>query len=175
MEDRWMVKTLNELHESLQKLITAHRHLLDVVRAEREALLNANLKAVQETTFKKEILINDIADYDADRELRVGFVAAHMRVSPEALTLKTIIREIETQYPNQARSLHSSLNTLTVMVQRISEQNNENKTLAENFLGHLNEMKRNVLGEGQPFTDVYSSQGQKTHPAGTPRLFEKEA
>lgn len=163
------------LHQRLQKLVTFHRQMLDVVRLEREALVSADLKAVQECTFKKEVLIATISDVEAERIEDVAALALAVGVAPDGLRLSQIVQYIEPTAPEMAKSLQSTWNALSVLCQRIQEQNDENRRLAEGFLSHLNEMKRNVLGEGQPHTSTYSATGQKSGPTAAPRLFEKEA
>jgi flagellar biosynthesis/type III secretory pathway chaperone len=170
-----MENGLSGLYDILQRMIGQHRQLLDIVRAERESLLNADLRATQEVTLKKEMLLHSLHETEQDRIERIAELAVELRVQPETLTLRTLIRDVEPRFPVWAQKLQSVLNALNVLIERVQEQNRENKILVENFLKHLNEMKRNVLGEAEPKADVYSQGGTKVGPPPAPRLFEREA
>ena len=50
-----------EIHASLQKLIGLHRQLLETVRLEHDAIRDANLSAIEDSTRAKEALIAAIA------------------------------------------------------------------------------------------------------------------
>jgi hypothetical protein len=54
-------------------------------------------------------------------------------------------------------------------------QNRQNQALVEKSLGHVNEMKRNVLGETTPMANTYTPNGQKSGPVAGARLISKEA
>ena len=170
-----MENILLELYQNLQKQIGLHRQLMDTVRIEREALILAVLKGVEESTYKKEILINSIYQAESERLKKIGELSVVIKKPAKELVLTRIIKEIEGLFPEKAKQFQSVLNTLSVLVQRVTEQNKENKTLVDNFLKHLNQMKKNVLGEAQPFMDTYGPEGKKVNASSGSRLITKEA
>lgn len=170
-----LAPALQALHQSLQKLLGFHRQLLDVVRVEKECLTNADLKGVQETTFSKEAIISSIKLTENERLAKTAVLATLLKKRMSDLTLNHIILDTQGVEPKLAEQLRSVFNALTILMQRISEQNKENASIAENFLVHVNEMKRNVLGEAAPQAQTYTSHGTKNNPAGGSRLLSQEA
>jgi hypothetical protein len=166
---------LTELYQNLQKLVGFHRQLLDVVRLERDALLNVDLKSVQETTLAKEGLIQLIHQAETERIKQVTLLAVQMKKPVKELTLSKLIIEVQGKDLKFAEQLRSVLNTLNLLTERIIDQNKENSRLAENALSHVDQMKKNVLGEATPKSDTYSAQGKKTAVTSNPHFISKEA
>lgn len=170
-----MENLLNPLLKSLQRLLGLHRQLLDCVRAEKEAFRDANLKAIQEGTYAKEALIESIKGVEHERLKVMAVISQQLKKPLKDLTLPKLIIEVQGKSPALAEQLRTAYNALTVIIQRISEQNRYNHGLIEQSLMHLNHMKRNVLGESAPRSNTYSAQGQKVNGAGSSRLLSKEA
>lgn len=170
-----MERSISHIFESLQKLIGLHRQLLDVCRLEREALTQAELKQIQEATLSKQGLIESIRQAENERIQRVGELAMLWKKPVRDLSLPNLILEIQGKDPKGSEQLRSAFNALTILIQRITEQNNDNKVLVERSLAHVNDMKRNVLGEAVPKSSTYTSQGQRQPVTGGARLISKEA
>jgi flagellar biosynthesis/type III secretory pathway chaperone len=170
-----MEKPLNEVHQSLQRLIGLHRQLMDNVRLEREALVAADLKAIHDCTAAKQALIESIRQAEAHRMRAMGELAVLWRRPPRELTLSGIVIALQGKDPETADRFRSILNTLTVLIQRITEQNDANRSLVERSLEHVHAMKKNVLGESVPRSETYNPNGQKSGGMGGARLISKEA
>ncbi len=170
-----MEKVLEPLHQSLQKLIGFHRQLLDTVRLEREALIEAQTKSVQEVTLAKHALLISIQQEEVTRLKHVAAIALVWKRPLKELTLPNLIIAIQVKDPKASEQFRSSFNALTLLIQRITEQNDYNKALVERSLEHVNEMKRNVLGEGVPRSNTYTAQGQRIAQTGGARMISKEA
>lgn len=170
-----MVKPINQIYQGLQKLIGLHRQLLDTVRMEHDALVQADLKSIEECTFAKQALIEAIKQLETERLKAIGELAVLWKKAPSELTLSKIIIEVQGNDLKFADSLRSALNTLTIMVKRVAEQNDENRILVERCLEHIREMKKNVLGEATPKSDVYTAKGKKASNGASSRLLSKEA
>jgi hypothetical protein len=168
------VEKIQLLYQALQKLIGLHRQLLDTVRLERDALIQADLKDIQEATFAKQALIEAIRQTEAGRVAALEEIAGLWKVPPATLTLSELIIRIQGTDLKTAEVLRSALNTLTILVKRVSDQNDENRRLVEGFLNHLNEMKRNVMGESAPRADVYNQSGRRAPQPGGARLISRE-
>jgi predicted phage tail protein len=166
---------LTELYQTLQKLVGFHRQLLDIVRLEREALLNVDLRSVQETTLAKEGLVQLIHQSETQRIKQVTLIAVQWKKQVKDLTLSKLIIEVQGKDLKFADQLRSMLNTLNLLTERIIEQNKENSRLAANALAHVDEMKKNILGEATPKSDTYSSQGKKMASTSGSHFISKEA
>jgi flagellar biosynthesis/type III secretory pathway chaperone len=170
-----MEKTVSQIHDSLQKLMGLHRQLLDTVRLEREALIGADLKGIQEATCAKEAIIEAIRQAESARLKHVGALALEWKRPFRELTVTNIIIAIQAVDSRGADQLRSAYNALTILMQRIREQNEQNRLLVERSLEHVHNMKRNVLGEAAPRSDTYTPQGQKTNGPPGSRLISREA
>lgn len=173
-----IVDPFDRLHECLQKLIGLNRQLLEIIRVEHEALVQAQLKSIQEATYAKHALIEVIREKDSERRAILAEVSTLWKKPIESLTLGTLIHGLQnsTLQSNQKRAelFQSNWNTLTVLLKRVLVQNEENRILVEKFLMHLNQMKLNVLGEFSPKADLYTQQGTRASASTAARLISKE-
>jgi len=171
-------KELSQAIESIQqinqKTIGLHRQLLDTVRAEKEALVGADLKGIQETTAAKEAIVEAIRRCEADREKITANLALSMRKPLREFTLQKLIIMVQGEDGKLADLLRSTLNALTILLQRIKEQSDYNSGLIEKSLEHVNAMKRNVIGEAAPRTSTYDPHGNRVHGGGNSRILSKE-
>jgi hypothetical protein len=160
---------------SLQKLIGLHRQLLESCRAERAALVQAELKDIQEATLVKQGVIEAIRQAENERIRAVSELALLWKRPVRDLSLPNLIIAIQGQDAKGAEQLRTSYHALTILIQRITEQNGDNRALVERSLANVNEMKRNVLGEAVPKSDTYNPQGQRSGVTGGARLISHEA
>ncbi|MCM2280002.1 MAG: flagellar protein FlgN [Oligoflexia bacterium] len=170
-----MEKAFDQLIQSLQKLIGLHRQLLETVRAEHAALVNAELKGIQDAVAAKQALIEAIRQVEVARMKAIAELALIWKRPLRELTLANVAIAIQGHDPKTADQLRSTLNTLTILVKRVSDQNESNKALVERSLEHVHEMKKNVLGESRPRTDVYSQKGHRVSGSSEARFLSKEA
>jgi flagellar biosynthesis/type III secretory pathway chaperone len=168
-------KNLEPIFQALSQLTGLHRQLLDLVRTEREALIAADLKVIQDVTVAKQGLIESIAQAESARLKSVGDLAMLWKRPFRELTLPNLIIAIQGDDAKSAEQLRSTYNTLTVLVRHISEQNEANRALVEKSLRHVDEMKRNVLGEADPKAATYTAHGQRTPSTAGARLLSREA
>ncbi len=178
-------QVVGRLHASLQKLIGYHRQLLEIVRAEKDALVSAEMKTIREMTCSKQVLIESIRLEESLRARVVAELAQLWNKNPAELTLNQIIIEIQGEKqsargiaPKLPEQLRSSYNALVLLVKRVTEQNQENAVCVERSLEHIKNMKRNVLGEAAPSAQTYTQQGTRTSPPGAgkgSRLISREA
>lgn len=170
-----MQKNLNQILETLQKLIGLHRQLLETVRLERQALTDADLSGIQEATFAKEALVASIRIQETRRLQVTAEIAFILKRPLKELKLADLIVAVQVQEPKLSEQLRSALNALTILISHIREQNESNRALVERSLDHVSEMKRNVLGEQNPMRDTYTQHGQKSKNSGGSRLLSREA
>ena len=170
-----MEKQVIEIYQTIQKLIGLHRQLLDSVRAEREALVAADVKAIEEATVLKQGLIEAIRQAEAARLRWTGELAMVWRKAPGELTLSNLIIIIQGRDLKLAEQFRTALNAITVLIDRITEQNDANRSLVEKSLEHVREMKQNILGETVPKSTTYNPQGQRSGGMQGARILSKEA
>lgn len=169
-----MEKNIELIYQVLQRLIGFHRQLLEKTRSEREALVAANVNAIQEAIHAKEALIEAIRHEESKRLKITGDLAIAWKKPLRELTLPNIIIEVQATDLKNAEILRSGYNTLIFLIQRIEEQNLSNLKLVEASLTHVNNMKQNVLGESNPHSSTYTHTGQKNGATVGARLLSKE-
>lgn len=169
-----MTENIEKILNILQKLIGLHRQLHEVCRTEREALVNADVKQVQEFVHAKELVIESIKQEEAKRIRISAELALEMKRPLAEMTLTNLIKETEPTNPQLAESLRSAMNALVILIDRARKLNESNRELIDRSLEHVHAMKRNVLGEAVPRSEVYGSQGQKLPNTGGARLISKE-
>lgn len=170
-----MEQTLNQLNQILQKLTGLHRQLLETVRNEREILIQANLKAIERTTASKQSLIEEIYQVESERLKVIAELAVIWKRPYRDLTLPNIIIHLQGIDLKKAEQFRSTYHVLTVLIQRISDQNTDNKAFLEKSISHIHQMKKNILNEVTPKSNTYNHQGQKSQTIQSSRLISKEA
>ena len=169
-----MEQQVSQLYQNLQKLVGLHRRLMDSVRNEHDILVQADVKAIQEMTTEKQMLLESIRLAEVDRIKSVELLSSEWSIPVEELSLSRVIVQLQGTDQKQAEQFRSTLNALTVLIQRITEQNLENRKLVEASLQHVHRMKRNVLGAGAPRASTYTAQGQPAQGNGPSRLISRE-
>ena len=93
------LKIFLQIYETLQRLTGLHRQLMDTVRMEREALVAADIKGIEDATLAKQALIEAIQDARAgatDLSNRLESDAAK-RTRKASITVRTML---EAQWEN---------------------------------------------------------------------------
>ncbi len=169
-----MESQLKALYSTLHEMVGLHRQLLELVRAERDALLGAEKKLIQEISFSKEALIYAIQTQEKRRKELLEIVAIELRAPTSEITLSGLAVMIQGTDLKQADQFRSILNTLQILVARVQEQNRENGALVQKTLEHLKKMRENALGVSADRTDRYSQQGTRVKNQGSSRLLSQE-
>lgn len=166
-----MEKVLAELYQQLQKLLSLHRQLLELLRTEKQALVDADVTKIEELALSKQGLLDQIAFHD---ELRRKLIAQLSPGGGDAITLSKvaiIAQGIQVKLGEQFRSVQQALSHL---LGRIEEQGSYNRQLVEQSLETLVQMKRNILGSEAPRANTYSARGQQNNNNSGARLISRE-
>ncbi len=166
---------LEPLYACLQRMIGLHRQLYETCKLEREAFVAADVKLITEQTHAKELIIETIKQAESERIRISAFIARDWKVPLATLTLNYIIREVEPRDAAVSERFRSALTALIVLIERAKKLNESNRELVEKSLEHVNVMKKNVLGEAVPSTEMYGNQGQKLPNTAGARLLSTEA
>jgi flagellar biosynthesis/type III secretory pathway chaperone len=164
-----------ELYDKLHVILGLHRQLWDLVRTEKSALVAADKKLISECTKKKQALVEQIRKEDGARVRIAALFATERGIDFRMLTLPKVILEIQKESAKEADQFQAVLSALTVLIERISAQNQENRSLIEKSLEHIARMKQNILGERIPQANTYSATGQKRSPSSSSGFLSREA
>ena len=166
-----------KLHVALQELIGFHRQMYEVVKAENEAITNADMKATYDAASAKEALIHWIHQSEMSRQAVVYTLSQEEKLESSSPTLKELILHFQASQPNLANRLQVDLTTLVVLVERIKKQNDLNGKLVASSLKHIHNMKKNIFGETTHQARTYNATGQRNQASTSehgPRLVSKE-
>lgn len=150
----------DQVYQVVQDLIGCHRQLVDNVRAEKQALVAVDLKAIQEVTTLKQAMIESVRSLEQRRVVLIAELALIWALPAADLTLQRLAVQVQATDLKKADQLRSAQNTLTHLMARIQEQNRENGRLAESALEQVHQMKRNLLGATAPVPKTYGSSGK---------------
>ncbi len=133
---------------NLEELTKQYRLLLDLVRKEKQILIDANVELINESNLQKEVLVSKIQELDA---LRISFaneLAQKLNIPNNEVRLLNISRQLGGADGDKLRSQHAALE---LIIKRLSELNKENSIYAESALrnvGHaLDNIKETLMGQ----------------------------
>lgn len=163
------------IYTTLQKMLGHHRQLLEAVREERKALVDADIKRIQEMTYSKEATIESIRLLESQRIKLSAELAVLWKRPLQELTLSQIILSVQGEDIKMSENLRNTYNALLHIIGRARDQNRDNSELVQKSLEHVTAMKKNILGESVPWSQTYNPQGQPAHNGGASRLISQEA
>ncbi|MFZ9594993.1 MAG: flagellar protein FlgN [Bdellovibrionia bacterium] len=169
-----MEKLLQSVHQSLKRLTGLHCQLLELVREEKTHLLSADLAKIGAVSKAKLALCEEIHQVEYNRLKCIDELAMVLKKPVQSLKLHELILSIQTSHPELAASLQSSLNALTHLVSRISEQNADNQLLLQQALSHVQVMKKNAISEASMKSSTYTHQGNRSQGVQASHLISRE-
>ena len=165
---------LRDLLANLHPLIGLYRKMLEVVRAERAALAEADLKAIQDTTAAKQAMIDELAQAEIARARLVAQISPAYNKKQQTLTLQQLIVAIQGFDQKLAESFRVTHSALSLLIKRVQEQNTYNQTLVARSLDHVQQVNMNLLGGGPSRSDTYGAKGARVSTPGGARLLSRE-
>lgn len=139
----------------LEDELKVYRHLLDLVRKEKEILIAANIDDLNENNKSKEVMLAKVRQLDRVREKAAREMAQAVGADMAQPRLLDIASRLETAEGDRLRSIHQAFE---MVVGRLKDLNKKNESLAQtalaNVQGAMNAIKT-TLGE----TPVYKKQG----------------
>lgn len=161
-----------KLTDTLEEMTKIYRQLLEVVRQEKEHLVNVNLGEIEKSTLVKEELIGKIRIADMLREKYAQNLGAEIGVKNTIPRLLEIAQYMPMAEGDRLRQMHAALD---MVIRRIQTLNKENETYAQSALknldGALGNIKDTLSGK-----KTYERKGQyKTGPETSGHFVSKEA
>ncbi len=170
-----MEKKLESLIQILNRILGSHRQLLETVRREREVLISMEMPRIQAMTHFKEGLVVEVQQMEAERIQVLADLSVDLRKPANELTLQQVILRVEPEHPQLASRLRTALNSLSLLIQRIQEQNQSNEALIQQTLNHLRQMNQNVRGEATAKSSLYTPKAQRSSGGVPPQFISQEA
>ncbi|MBK9324069.1 MAG: flagellar protein FlgN [Bdellovibrionaceae bacterium] len=149
-------RSYQRLVVNLEELTTLYRHLLDLVRKEKQLLIDADMETLQENNQNKENLLFKVKATDGLRARYAAELATLVHADSEAPRLLDIAKNLGGAEGERLRVIHSALDLL---IRRLSTLNKENEDVAQSALknlgGALNNIKDTLSGK-----KTYGGKGQ---------------
>lgn len=121
---------LKKLDDNLDAIIKVYRHLLSLVRKEREILISANLDDLNQNNRAKEAALIRARQLEADRIDVVKDLAYSEGLDPSTKLLD-FSRHFGGEIGDRLRQLHS---VLDLLLKRVKEFNRQNEVLVNSAL-----------------------------------------
>lgn len=164
-------RSFQRLVANLEDLTKLYRQLLDLVRKEKQLLVEANMEKLQENNQIKEDLLFKIKSLDGLRFRYASDLAALVGADSEAPRLLEIAKNLGGPEADRLRVIHASLDLLIKRLSGINKDNEETaKSALKNLGGALNNIKETLGGK-----KTYGGKGQvKTGPDQAGHFVSKE-
>ncbi|HEX4923504.1 MAG TPA: flagellar protein FlgN [Bdellovibrionales bacterium] len=146
----------SKLVQILEDEVGIYRHLLEMVRGEKDVLIAADLDAITENNRAKEMMITKLRVLERARQAVVGELLPQLKMPEAQPRLLDLAVKLGGDKGEKLRTIHS---TLDLMIKRIREYNEQNEKLIQSalktFEGSMNAL-RNNLAENK----TYKRKGQ---------------
>ena len=162
---------MESLVSVLEDQIKVYRHLLEVVRKEKDILISANLDELNENNKSKEAMLLKIRALESQRLKAAVDVCVSLNLSTEQPRLLEIAKHLVEAEADKLRNLHS---VLELLLRRVQEYNRQNEILVQsaltNITGAMNAIKGTL--EDKP---TYKKKGEVESHTSSGQLVSREA
>lgn len=162
---------LGTLVNVLEEQIKVYRHLLEVVRKEKEILISANLDDLNENNRSKEAMLLKIRSLEAERLKSAIEVCVALNIPAEQPRLLEIAKHLDDAGADRVRNIHS---VLELLLRRVQEYNRGNEILVQSALSNITGAMNAIKGtlEEKP---TYKKKGEVEGHASSGQLVSREA
>ncbi|MCB0410990.1 MAG: flagellar protein FlgN [Bdellovibrionales bacterium] len=147
----------NKLTENLEDQIKIYRHLLEIVRKEKDILVAAELDELNENNRAKEAMLLKLRGLETQRMRLTTDLSSSLNLSVEAPRLLEIANHLNEAQGDRLRNLHS---VLTLLLKRVQEYNKQNETLVNSALQNITGAM-NALRDSLKEKPTYERKGDK--------------
>lgn len=160
------------LIQTLEEQIKVYRHLLEVVRKEKEILISANLDSLNENNRAKEAMLIKIRALEVERQRITGLICNDLGLAQEDPRLLDIARKAPGETSERLLSIHS---VLELLLRRVQEYNQQNEVLVQSALASVTGAMNAIKGTLQE-KPTYQRHGEvNNQPALSGQLVSREA
>lgn len=161
-----------KLEANLEEMTKFYRQMLDLLRKEKEYLINAEIEKIEESNRQKDFILSRLKSLDALRGKYAADLAEQLALNPEHPRLLEIARKLGGPRADKMRSVHA---TLEILIKKIPELNKENEQYVQSALNHIKGAMDNVK-ETLAGPKTYRREGLKEKgPEQSGQLISREA
>ncbi len=155
----------------LEEQIKVYRHLLEVVRKEKDILISAHLDDLNENNKAKEAMLLKIRALESQRVTAAVQLGAALDLKAEQPRLLEIAKYLPDGPADKLRNIHS---VLELLLRRVQEYNRGNEILVQsaltNITGAMNAIKGTL--DEKP---TYKKKGEVEGHTASGQLVSREA
>jgi len=141
----------DQLFSIIDQILQQEELLIRCLEAEKNALLLADIPLIQECSGTKQAIIDRLSGLESRRQALIGQLKMRDLVETDTGHLDGDARE----------ELRERWESLRGRVALAVEKNEANQKLLSSSIKHIENMKKNVLGETVPKSNTYSATGGK--------------
>lgn len=160
-----------QLVATLEEQIKVYRHLLEVVRKEKEILISANLDELNENNKAKEAMLIKIRQLETLRIKQANDTCVELNLSQEQARLTEIARHVDEETGKRLHSIHS---VLELLLRRVQEYNKQNEVLVQSALSNVTGAMNAIKGTLQE-KPTYQKKGEVEGLSSAGQLVSREA
>ena len=155
----------------LEEQIKVYRHLLEVVRKEKDILISANLDELNENNKSKEAMLLKIRALEAQRLTTAAQLSLSLSLKQEQPRLLEIAKYLDDATADKLRNIHS---VLELLLRRVQEYNRGNEVLVQSALNNITGAMKAIKGtlDEKP---TYQKQGSVEGHTSAGQLVRREA
>ena len=147
---------IQQLIQVLEEQVKVYRHLLEVVRKEKQILISANLDELNENNRTKEAMLIKIRALEAERIRIAAAVCQAIGLNHDEPRLLEIARVVGGEASDRLQSIHS---VLELLLRRVQEYNQQNETLVQSALANVTGAMNAIKGTLQE-KSTYQRKGE---------------
>lgn len=170
-ENKSTTELVASLVNVLEEQIKVYRHLLEVVRKEKEILIAANLDELNENNRVKEAMLLKIRALESARLTGAVEVYNALGLTGENPRLLEIARYVSDAEAEKLRTVHS---VLELLLRRVQEYNRQNETLVQSALSNITVAMNAIRGTLQE-KPTYQKKGEVEGVSSSGQLVSREA
>jgi hypothetical protein len=165
-------KTLvNDLVVVLEEQIRVYRHLLEIVRKEKEILIAANLDDLNENNRAKEAHLIKIRALESERLLKAQTLFLDLQLQGEHPRLLEMARHLDAESADKLRNIHS---VMELLLKRVQEYNKQNEALVQSALLNITGAMKDIKGTLSDKA-TYQKKGEVEDHTSSGQLVSREA
>ncbi len=154
-----MLNNQNEIFEQLmthmKEMVRLYRYLLDIVRKEKDYLIESDLDALNNNNKAKELTLLKLKKYEEERIQCVEEFSKAIGYRKEPVRLLDLANELGGEQGESLRQQHS---VLKLLLGRVQNLNKENEVFVQSALENVTGAMKSIKGELNE-NKVYKNKG----------------
>jgi flagellar biosynthesis/type III secretory pathway chaperone len=155
----------------LDDQIKVYRHLLDVVRKEKDILVSTHLDELNENNRSKEAMLIKIRTLESERIKAAQELHGLLGLGAGEPRLTELARHMDDVHAEKLRTVH---NVLELLLRRVQDYNRQNETLVQSALSNITGAMNAIKGTLEEKA-TYQKKGEVEGHTASGQIVSREA